>query len=76
MLEELVSISETLIEGRGQQARALYKLSELYTRKDMAVQSKKCREEDLQLRNELKLELSSTPFEEEQFNKLCLWMLW
>ncbi len=71
-----MSISETLIEGDGQRARVLYRLSGLYADKGMEAESKSCREKALELRKKLKPELDDAPFEEAQFSKLCPWMLW
>ncbi|KAI0113624.1 P-loop containing nucleoside triphosphate hydrolase protein [Nemania sp. FL0031] len=76
LLQEIIGISETFVEGEGQRARALYKLSEIHT--DMGLQSESdvYREEALALLANLKPELKDAPFEEATFAKLCLWMLW
>ncbi len=71
-----MSIAETLVEGDGQRARALYRLAELYAEKGMAAESKRHRDTALELRSALKPELKDAPFEEAEFSKLCLWMLW
>ncbi|RKK17490.1 hypothetical protein BFJ66_g1037 [Fusarium oxysporum f. sp. cepae] len=76
LLEEVVGISETFIEGEGQRARALYKLAEAYEDRSMQAESIACREKALTLRAALKPELKDAPFEEVEFSKLCLWMLW
>ncbi|KAF4445734.1 tetratricopeptide repeat-containing [Fusarium austroafricanum] len=75
LLEEVVGISESFIEGEGQRARALYKLAEAYEDRGMQAESIACREKALTLRAALKPELKDAPFEEVKFSKLCLWML-
>lgn len=54
----------------------MYKLSELYADKGMATQSQVCKDEALELRKTLKPELSDAPFQQAEFSKLCIWMLW
>ncbi|RYP46257.1 hypothetical protein DL768_007524 [Monosporascus sp. mg162] len=76
LLEEVVGISETFVEGEGQRARALYKLTEVYADRGMQAESNACREKALALRAALRPELKDAPFEEAEFSKLCLWMLW
>ena len=76
MLEEIVSISETFVEGAGQRARAYFKLSAIYADRGLQAESDSCRDKALGLRAELKPELKDRPFEEAEFAKLCLWMLW
>ncbi|KJZ74929.1 hypothetical protein HIM_05660 [Hirsutella minnesotensis 3608] len=76
LLEEAVGISETFVEGEGQRARALYKLTEVYANRGMQAESINCREKALTLRAALRPELKDAPFEEAEFSKLCLWMLW
>jgi len=76
LLSQLVAIAETLNEGEGQLARALYKLAVLYERRGMASETFTCKTRALELRAKLKPQAKDTPFEEEEFNKLCLWMLW
>jgi hypothetical protein len=71
-----VKISETFAEGEGQRARALYKLSCIYAERGRLAESEDCKEESLKLRAQLKPELEDAPFEEDEFSKLCLWMLW
>lgn len=76
LLEEILNISESFVEGEGQRARALYKLSKIHTERGMLAEGKACKEESLKLRAKLKPELKNAPFEEAEFSKLCLWMLW
>jgi hypothetical protein len=76
LLEEIVSSSETYSEGEGQRARALYKLSVIHAERGMTASCEACKEEALNLRARLKPELKDKPFEEAEFAKLCLWMLW
>ncbi|KAI0973577.1 P-loop containing nucleoside triphosphate hydrolase protein [Xylaria arbuscula] len=76
LLEELVNISVTFVEGEGHRARALYKLSEIYARRGAQKESEAYRDKALTLLANLKPELEDAPFEEATFSKLCLWMLW
>ncbi|KAI1391090.1 TPR-like protein [Hypoxylon trugodes] len=75
-LKQLVDISESLSEGEGQLARALYKLSVLYAAKEAVAESDTCKARALEIRDRLRLEDKEAPFEEEYFSKLTLWMLW
>jgi hypothetical protein len=72
----LVSISETFVEGEGQRARALFKLSKIYEEREREAESRDCRERAVALRDKIKPELKGAPVEEVEFSKLCLWMLW
>ncbi|KAG9254828.1 P-loop containing nucleoside triphosphate hydrolase protein [Emericellopsis atlantica] len=76
LLEEVVNMTETFAEGDGQRARALYKLAEVYKDRDMQAESATCKEKAATLRATLRPELKDAPFEEAEFSKLCLWMLW
>ena len=71
-----MGISETFVEGEGQRARALYKLSVIHGERGMAASSDASKEEALRLRAKLKPELEGNAFERDEFAKLCLWMLW
>lgn len=71
-----MSISKTILEGEGQRARAFYKLSVIHAERGMLPSSEACRGEALKLRAKLKPELKDKPFEEAEFARLCLWMLW
>ncbi|KAH0598669.1 hypothetical protein MHUMG1_03973 [Metarhizium humberi] len=76
LLQAVVGISETFVEGDGQRARAWYTLSKVYAVRDMLAESTACREKAVALRSLLRPDLKDAPFEEEEFSKLCLWMLW
>lgn len=76
LLKQLVAISETLNEGEGQLARANYKLAVLYDQKGMRVESESCEARAIELRGKLRPEVKYASFEEAEFMKLCLWMLW
>ncbi|KID91916.1 tpr repeat-containing protein [Metarhizium guizhouense ARSEF 977] len=76
LLQDVVGISETFVEGDGQRARALYTLSKVYAVRDMLAESTACREKAVALRSLLRPDLKDAPFEEEELSKLCLWMLW
>ncbi|KAI1802970.1 hypothetical protein F4811DRAFT_554356 [Daldinia bambusicola] len=76
LLRQLIDISEALNEGRGQLARALYKLTLLYAEKGATAESQACKARALEIREDLRPEERDQPFEEEYFSKLTLWMLW
>jgi hypothetical protein len=76
MLDEIVGIAESLPEGEGQLARALYKRAEIQGEKGMVAESTACRDRAVGLLAKLRPELKDAPFEEATFAKLCLWMLW
>lgn len=76
LLQELVSISETLNEGEGQLARANYKLAVVFQEKGMTLESDDYKARAIILRSKLRPEARNAPFEETEFRKLCLWMLW
>ncbi|KAI1362000.1 P-loop containing nucleoside triphosphate hydrolase protein [Xylaria arbuscula] len=76
LLEDIISISETFIEGEGQRARALYKLSVIYANMHLQKESDDSKSKATTLLAQLKPELEHEPFEESTFSKLCLWMLW
>ncbi|OBT94570.1 hypothetical protein VE01_07973 [Pseudogymnoascus verrucosus] len=76
LLKQLIAISETLTEAEGQLARANYKLSVLYGEKDMLSESQACKARAISLRDKLRPESKDRPFEESEFMKLCLFMLW
>ncbi|KAJ8131983.1 hypothetical protein O1611_g1641 [Lasiodiplodia mahajangana] len=76
LLQEIISISETFIEGEGQRARALHKLSEIHAHMGQQSESDTYRGKALALLANLKPELKDAPFEEATFAKVCLWMLW
>ncbi|KAK9435537.1 hypothetical protein VB005_10336 [Metarhizium brunneum] len=76
LLQDVVGISETFVEGDGQRARALYTLSKVYAVRDMLAESTACREKVVTLSSFLRLDLKDALFEEEEFSKLYLWMLW
>ena len=76
LLEELVSISETFVEGEGQRARALFKLSQIHEERGRGLESRDCRERAVVLRDKVNPGLQGAPVEEGEFSKLCPWMLW
>ncbi|XXH00199.1 Protein ssh4 [Hypoxylon texense] len=76
LLKQLVDISESLNEGEGQLARALYKLSVLYAEKGALPESEACKSRAVEIRGRLRPEDKDAPFKEESFSKLTLWMLW
>ncbi|KID83644.1 Tetratricopeptide-like helical, partial [Metarhizium majus ARSEF 297] len=75
LLQDVVGISETFVKGHGQRARALYTLSKAYEARDMLAESTACKEKAVALRSLPRPDLKDAPFEEEEFSKLCLWML-
>ncbi|KAI1776189.1 hypothetical protein F4818DRAFT_373934 [Hypoxylon cercidicola] len=76
LLKQLIDISESLNEGEGQLARALYRLSVLYAEKGELAESNACKSRALEIRGRLRPEDKDAPFVEECFSKLTLWMLW
>jgi hypothetical protein len=76
LLIQLTDIAESVNEGKGQLARAYFKLAMLYRERNRLDESRICTEKAVQLRMELKPELAEAPIEEKEFMKLCLWMLW
>lgn len=77
LLEELVSISETFVEGEGQRARALFKLSQIYAeRGGREEESKDLRERAVALRDKVSPDQKGAPVGEGGFSRLCPWMLW
>jgi hypothetical protein len=75
-LKQLIAISETLNEGEGHLARAKYKLAVLYEEKGMVAKGDSCKAQAMELRKKLRPQDANAPFEEKEFMKLCLWMLW
>lgn len=76
LLGQLVDIASSIPEGRGQLARAYFKLAVLQDEKERHGQGHTSKEMAESLRDELKPELQGAPFIEEEFMKLCVWMLW
>jgi hypothetical protein len=72
----LIDIAGSIPEGKGQLARAHFKLAVLYKGWGRHDESRTCKEMAEKLRTELKPELKEAPFVEEEFMKLCVWMLW
>lgn len=71
-----MDIASSIPEGKGQLARAYFKLSVLHDEMGRRRESHNCREMAIKLRAELNLEAKQAPFVEEEFMKLCVWMLW
>jgi len=76
LLTQLTDIAESVNQGKGQLARVYFKLAMLYKEREREDESRTCAEKAAQLRRELKPELADAAFEEKEFMKLCLWMLW
>ena len=76
ILTQLVAISETLPGAEGQLARAYYKLSIICADTERTSESNKFEEKALQVRARLRPAEKDAPFEEEEFAKLNLFMLW
>ncbi|KAJ9137354.1 TPR-like protein [Coniochaeta hoffmannii] len=76
LLIQLSDIAGSIPGGDGQLARAQFKLSVLYQVAGREQASRTARELAEKSRKELRPELAERPFTEEEFNKLCLWMLW
>lgn len=69
-MEEIVLITEAHLEGRGQRARAMFKLSGMYHERGMADKANSCAEEALRLRQALRPDLQNWEFGESSFRLL------
>jgi hypothetical protein len=76
MLEEAVAICESLPEGEGHLARANYKLSILCSETGKLGESEAYKQRAMELRLKLHPGAVIVPFAEEEYMKLCPWMLW
>ncbi len=76
MLIDLVMIAESLPEGEGQLARALYKLSVLCGEMDRHADSERYKQRAFEVQAKLRPDQKDTLFDEDSFAKLCPWMLW
>jgi hypothetical protein len=76
MLQEAIAISESLPEGEGHLARANYKLSVLCSEMGRLVEGEAYKRRAMELRLKLRPEDGMVPFAEEEYMKLCPWMLW
>jgi hypothetical protein len=75
-LQQLVTIAETLHEGQGQLARAYYKLAILHEERGLKGDSENYKARAMEIRARFRPTAADAPFSEEEFMKLCLWMLW
>jgi tetratricopeptide (TPR) repeat protein len=76
MLEEAVAICESLPEGEGHLARANYKLSVLCSETGRFAECEAHKRRAMELRLKVRPEEGIVPFAEEEYMKLCPWMLW
>ena len=76
LLDECVSIAESLPEGKGYLARAMFKLSLVHAREGNVEQSEACRATASQLYVSLNGDLPSIEETEDSYSKLVVWMLW
>ncbi|TRX96272.1 hypothetical protein FHL15_002996 [Xylaria flabelliformis] len=76
LLKQLVDIAGALNEGEGQLARALYKLSLLYSEKGAVSEAETSKAKAMEIRKRLRPDEQDAAFDEESFSKLTLWMLW
>lgn len=76
MLGQLIDIAGSIPEGKGQLARAYYKLAVLQEGRGRHGESRACKGMAEGLMAELKPENTGAPFVEEEYMKLCVWMLW
>jgi hypothetical protein len=63
-------------QPKRQIARASYKLAILYSEMDRKTESNAYRKRAVDMRTKLRPEEDSASFDEEDFMKLCPWMLW
>jgi hypothetical protein len=76
LLMQLVAISETLPGAEGQLARAYYKLSVICDDTQRPGESKKYREQALEVGARMRPAEKDVPFEEQTFANLNPFMLW
>ena len=76
LLNQLTNIAGSIPEGRGQLARAHYKLAVLQYEGGRYEESRAYKEMAERLRAELRPDAEEVPFIEEEFMRLCVWMLW
>ncbi|KAL9615519.1 MAG: hypothetical protein Q9167_000032 [Letrouitia subvulpina] len=81
LLNECIAISGSLVEGEGQQARAMYKLSLVLREQDRIKQSEDALEKATSLRKRIRgaenvHETKSEAEAEKEYDRLNLWMLW
>lgn len=72
----MVQIAGSFSEGKGQLARAYYKLNIVYSEDGQIGKSETSLEQAMRLRAEVRPELDDEPLTEESFRKLSPWMLW
>ena len=73
---QLVDIASSIPEGKGQLARAYFKLSTLHAGRGREDESATYKAQAEATLAEIRPDLRDDPFEEQTFMKLCLWMLW
>lgn len=71
-----MDIAGSIPEGKGQLARAYFKLSILHDESGRHIDSHTCKDIAVQLRAELKPGADGASYIEEDFMELCVWMLW
>ena len=77
LINECIAISESLPEGLGQLARAMYKLALLHAEQGRAKISQETKEKARELKAKIRgNEASNDDDSEEAYNRLNLWMLW
>lgn len=76
LLTRLVDIAGSIPEGKGQLARAYFKLSILHDENGKENESNICKVLAAQLMMELRPGAPGTSCTEEDYGKLCVWMLW
>lgn len=76
LLRQLTDIAGAIPEGKGQLARAYFKLSVLCTERERIEDSRRYKALAEQVRRDVRPDLADHPCTEDEFMKLCLWMLW
>ena len=76
LLNRLIDIASSLPEGKGQLARAYFKVGDIHEEAQRVIEASAYFDKASKLRAELKPELANDSITEESFAKLCLWMLW
>jgi hypothetical protein len=76
LLGQLIDIASSIPEGKGQLARAYFKLAVLQDGRGRHDNRDSCTEIADALMSELKPDAGGPPYSEDDFNSLCVWMLW
>lgn len=76
LLRQLTDIAGSIPEGKGQLARAYFKLAVLQEERGRLEESRTYKALAEDLKSELVSQSEERPFTEDEYMKLCVWMLW